>query len=274
MPRSTLSACPPNRRPARPSRRRRMGAVLAAFACTAAMAACGTKGDSPGAKRGDPAVSQKDLGGLADEAARLTNAATSLTAHAVILEDDGDGKPAVLTVDASLTFDTFTAYDVRVTDTEGADGELIAVGDGVYARGNSAFWKRFTNEAITADLPVPVASGGYAKVPYKQILVQDLLRLLDPAPLLKTPGITWKPSRESDGTRHLAYTNPLGRVEFVFPADGEAFPRRMLHQDWPRSTTVDYSSFNAPAAIAPPPSAETTDLMDSSIWQKANYFVF
>ncbi|WP_345677704.1 hypothetical protein [Yinghuangia aomiensis] len=219
-------------------------------------------------------MSQRDLGGLADEAARLTNTATSLTAHAVIIEDRGDGKPTVLTVDASFTFDTSTAFDVHVTGTEGADGELIEVGQGVYARGNSAFWKRFTNEAITADLPVPVASGGYAKVPYKQILVQDLLRLLDPAPILTTPGITWNPSRESDGTRHLAYTNPLGRVEFVFPADGGAFPRRMLHQDWPRSTTVDYSSFNAPAAIAPPPSAETTDLMDSPIWQKSTYSVF
>lgn len=273
MPRPTSAACPPDRRPLH---RKRLGIFVAVIVCAAVVAACGAQGHHGNAAREEGgSTSRQSLDGLAAEATRLTASATSLTAHAVVIEDHDDGKPArTLTVDAALTTGPKAARRIHLTDTDGTDGMLLAVGQDLYARGNSAFWTRLTNEAITADLPAAVASGGYAKVPYEQLEIQDVWRLLDPARLLNTPAIVWRASRESDGSRCLTYSNPLGRVDFTFPATGDAYPKRLVHQDWPRRTTVDYAAFNAPVVIDPPAPTETTDLTHSAIWQKATRLVF
>lgn len=98
--------------------------------------------------------------------------------------------------------------------------------------------------------------------------------------LRRLASTSWPDSRAGNraasgsvGSRRITYANPLGRADVTFPATGDAYPKRLVHQDRRLRTTVDYVAFNAPVTIDPPASAETSDLTDSVIWRKATRFV-
>ncbi|MEU9243433.1 hypothetical protein [Streptomyces sp. NPDC048385] len=182
-------------------------------------------------------------------------------------------KGAMTVQGKEMTFDVAVAGKGNCLGTftrEGAAADLRWVGDHTYMKADKKFWQQTAREEGSspeeANALTELLAGHWFKAPVGSGEADDEFPFCDAATIFtkdkKEGPLARGAETEVNGTHVVTLTGKDGAATqtLFVSAEGDPYALRMTEEGGKEPGTLDFSAFNKPVTVTPPPAGEVVDL--------------
>ncbi len=232
-----------------------------------ALTACGTD------KKTDTKETDGSGSTTAEAFKGLTANQISEKARVAMTKLDSFKVAGTMTTDGQhMTFDFSVAKagDCQGTfTTGGASAEIRQIGDAAYMKGDEKFWQQMGSKdgssSEDTDALIQMLKGRWFKMPAQDAKKEDKFPFCDIDTMFekdkKESHLTRKADTEVNGTPAVTLTGKDGAATqtLLVAAKGEPYALRMTVKGGKEPGSFDFSAFNKPVTVTPPPAGEVMD---------------
>ncbi|MGW2046972.1 hypothetical protein ACWCPF_17585 [Streptomyces sp. NPDC001858] len=237
------------------------------------LTACGDDKKPAAKEAGDAVSATPSPTKPADPFEGLTPAQISEKARVAMVKLDSFKVKGDITTDGErmiVDFSVASTGDCQGTfTTGGASADVREVSGVSYMKGDEKFWQQMGSEDGTSPEETAAITemlkGRWFKMSAEDAKADDKFPFCDVATMFEKDEedsqLTRGADTEVNGTPAVTLTGKDGAatLTLLVAAKGEPYALRMTHEGGEEPGTIDFSAFNAPVTVTPPPPGEVMD---------------